>query len=69
MKRAEQFSQIEAMRGRLGLEKDDTSRDADIEKMSPERRLALIAGWHLGYSGWERTILSWVKDAGYEVLG
>jgi hypothetical protein len=58
---------ISDMRQRLGLKPDDTSRDADIEKMSPKERLALIAGWHLGYRGWEHTILNWVQDAGFKL--
>ena len=58
---------IEVMRRRLGLKPTDVSRDADIEQMSPTERLGLIAGWHLGHSGWEHTILNWVEDAGFKL--
>lgn len=58
---------IGEMRQRLGLEEDDASRDPEIEKMSPTERLGLIAGWKLGYSGWEHTILDWVEDAGFKL--
>lgn len=61
------YRYIQDMRGRLGLEKDDCSRDAEIAKMEPIRRLKLIAGWNLGYDGWEHTILNWVRDAGFKV--
>jgi len=63
----EQCKYIADMRQRLGLEPDDISRDTEIEKMSPTDRLGLIAGWNLGYSGWEHTILNWVRDAGFKV--
>jgi hypothetical protein len=58
---------IQEMRQRLGLQPDDTSRDVDIEKMSPTKRLSLLTGWHLGYDGWEHTILNWVEDAGFKI--
>lgn len=61
------FRYIEDMRGRLGLEADDTSRDAFIEGLEPIQRLRLIAGWNLGYDGWEHTIMNWVRDAGFKV--
>lgn len=58
---------IKDMRQRLGLEPDDSSRDSDLEKMTETQKLGLIAGWHLGYSGWEHTILNWVEAAGFKV--
>ena len=58
---------IESMRQRLGLDEDDSSRDADIERMSPRQRLEMLCGWHLGHSDWARTFLSWAKDAGFEI--
>lgn len=62
-----EFRYIEDMRRRLGLKAEDASRDADIEKMSPTERLGLVAGWQLGYRGWEHTILNWVEDAGFKL--
>lgn len=61
------FRYIEDMRQRLGLAADDASKDARIESMTPTQRLALLTGWHLGYNGWEHTILNWVRDAGFSV--
>ena len=58
---------IEDMRQRLGLNADDASLDDHIEKMTPEERLELICGWHLGYPGWSRTILNWVRGAGFKI--
>ena len=64
---AGQFVFIHHMRRRLGLDADDASKDAAIISMTPTQRLGLIAGWKLGYSGWEHTILSWVKDVGFKI--
>lgn len=61
------FQYIEEMRGRLGLEADDASRDEDIAAMTPQGRLELICGWKLGYPGWSHTFLSWAKDAGFKI--
>lgn len=61
------FRYIEDMRRRLGLEAQDTTKDALIESMTPTQRLGLLAGWHLGYSGWDHTILNWVEDAGFKL--
>jgi hypothetical protein len=58
---------IESMRQRLGLAKDDAKRDAEIEAMTPEKRLELLCGWHLGDHGWAWTFLKWAKDAGYKI--
>ena len=58
---------ISDMRQRLGLGPDDASRDDDIEKMTPEQRLSLLCGWHLGYPGWSHTFLSWARDAGFKI--
>lgn len=58
---------IDPMRQNLGLEAGDASRDADIESMTPEQRLGLVCGWHLGDRSWARTFLSWARDAGYKI--
>jgi len=58
---------IQDMRQRLGLGPDDSSRDDDIEKMTPEQRLALLCGWHLGDPHWSRSFLSWARDAGFKI--
>ncbi len=42
----EEMGYVEAMRQRLGLEKDDTSCDAEIEQMDPMERVRLIVGWY-----------------------
>jgi hypothetical protein len=55
------------MRQRLGLKADDTKLDEEIEKMSPEARLALLCGWHFGDPGWASTFIEWAKDAGFKV--
>lgn len=61
------FQYIKDMRGRLGLEENDTSRDAYIEGLEPIQRLRLIAGWNLGYDEWAHKIMDWVRDAGFKI--
>jgi len=58
---------IGAMRGNLGLEETDTSRDEEIEKMTPERRLQLVCGWHLGDRSWAGTVIAWARDCGFKI--
>ena len=58
---------IKDMRRRLGLNADDTSRDADLEAMSPNDRLRLLCGYHLGDPGWVDTFLAWARDAGFKI--
>lgn len=55
---------VEEMRQRLGLSKDDTSRDCDILEMSPIDRVALIAGWYAGSEQWVDTWRSYFESQG-----
>lgn len=57
------------MRQRLGIDPDDASKDDVIEKMTPEERLGLLCGWHLGDPAWSRTFLNWARDAGFKITG
>ena len=44
---------MECIRKRLGLEKDDTSRDKDImSRWSPKDAFSVYVGWRLGYNQW-----------------
>lgn len=61
------FHYIKEMRQRLGLEEDDTSRDAEIEDMTPIRRFNLLCGWYLGDIAWAQTIIDWQRDAGFTI--
>lgn len=61
------FRFIKEMRARLGVSMNDTSRDADIAKMSPMERLRLLAGWNLGDPGWAATFIAWAKDCGFKI--
>jgi len=58
---------IEAVRGRMGLEPDDESKDAMIAAMTPRERLCKVCGWHLGDESWAGTIIGWMKECGYTV--
>lgn len=48
----DELGYVEEMRQRLGLDPDDTSRDKEIESMSPMDRIRLLAGWFHGDSDW-----------------
>lgn len=58
---------IELMRGNLGIDKTDPRKDNAIEAMTPEQRLGLICGWHLGDRSWARQFLDWARDCGFDV--
>lgn len=55
---------VEEMRRRLGLSKDDTSRDKEIEDMDPLDRVRLIAGWHLGDADWADIFKNYFESQG-----
>jgi len=58
---------LEKVRGALGLEEDDPSKDEQIERMSPKRILELCCQWELGDPSWASHFLSWAGEAGYEI--
>lgn len=58
---------IENMRQRLDLEPYDTSRDVEIEAMTPEDRLKLLCAWELGFPDWAYQFLSWARACGYKI--
>lgn len=58
---------LEKVRGALGLEEDDPSKDERIERMSPERILELCCQWELGDPSWASAFLNWAREAGYEI--
>ncbi len=60
----EELGYVEEMRQRLGLEKDDTSRDKEIEDMEPLKRVRLIAGWYLGDPNWADTFKDYFESQG-----
>lgn len=55
---------MEAMRQRLGLEENDTSRDNEILNMSPMERVRLIAGWYHGSESWADTYVGYFESQG-----
>ena len=55
---------VEEMRQRLGLKPDDTSKDEEIEKLSPFQRVRLIAGWYLGHPDWADTFKEYCESQG-----
>lgn len=53
---------LKMVRKRWGLAENDTSRDAGINKMEPDRVFYEILNWNGLLGGWDFTISEWVKD-------
>jgi hypothetical protein len=64
MSEIENIGNLAAIRGRLGVEEDDPSKDEEILRMTPLQRVRLIAGWELGDEGWADTFKSWFEGQG-----
>lgn len=60
----EEMGYVDAMRQRLGIEKDDTSKDKSIEEMEPMERVRLIAGWYHGNGLWADTYKEYFESQG-----
>jgi hypothetical protein len=52
------------LRGRLGLDEDDDSRDADILAMSPVEMVREATAWKLGDPSWARIIARYMVVTG-----
>jgi hypothetical protein len=52
------------MRQSLGLDENDTSRDAEIEAMTPMRRVELVVGWYLGDPKWAVRFRNFFENQG-----
>jgi len=55
---------MEACRGVLGLETDDTSRDDEIKTWRPKRIVEACSQWELGDPSWARVFALWMTRAG-----
>lgn len=62
--KVDELGYVEEMRQRLGLEEDDTSKDAEIERMEPMERVELVTGWFLGGRGWADTFKGYCESQG-----
>lgn len=60
----DELGYVDDLRQRLGLEPDDTSQDAIIEKMTPMQRVRMLAGWHLGDPSWADTFRVYFESQG-----
>lgn len=58
---------MNALRGRRGLEDDDTSQDKKIMAMSPEEKVREVVAWELGSDGWANQIASLILETGASV--
>uniref|UniRef100_A0A6H1Z7P2 Uncharacterized protein n=1 Tax=viral metagenome TaxID=1070528 RepID=A0A6H1Z7P2_9ZZZZ len=58
---------MEALRGRRGLDDDDTSQDDEIRTMSPAEIVRECAAWELGDPYWATIFAGWMQAAGCKV--
>lgn len=58
---------MRAVRQRMGLEPDDTSRDSEITSHTPTQLLRDVCGWHLGDPAWAETFLEWARGCGFVI--
>ena len=54
---------MEMLRGRFGLDEDDITKDAEIEKLSPVEIVRECAAWKLGDQHWANVVARWMKAA------
>ena len=52
------------LRGRFGLDDNDTSKDEAIMEMSPEDMVRECVVWELGDPSWASRIAGWMKAVG-----
>lgn len=58
---------LEKLRAREGLEKYDSSLDADIKLRSPMFNFSEVVGWELGDERWADQIVEWMRGCGIKV--
>lgn len=52
---------LKMLRQRRNLEEDDTSKDEELNKMSPSTAFAEVCSWE-GLNSYDHTIKGWIKD-------
>lgn len=60
--------QLQQLRQRAGLGKDDTSQDAEIQALPPMTILKHLAAWNLGSPDWADQFIEWAEGAGFTVI-
>lgn len=60
----DEMGYVDDMRGRLGLEDGDNSKDSLLESMDAFNRVKLIVGWNLGDGEWAETFKYWCESQG-----
>lgn len=58
---------MKKIRSAHGLDQDDSNRDDEFNKLSPNEKLKCIVGWEFGDEDWAEQILGWVEDCGYKI--
>ena len=61
-------SMMEMLRGRRGLDEDDTSQDDGIRAMAPSVIVRECTAWELGDGAWATRIARWMDKAGCTVV-
>ena len=59
---------LEALRGRLGLDGDDPSKDARIERYTAKEALLEVTAWEIGDRNWADDIVRNAMDCGFTLL-
>lgn len=59
--------QLEILRQRAGLEKNDTSLDDELKAMPPIDKFKDLVAWNFGHPDWANEILYWAECAGFKV--
>lgn len=60
-------SMMIALRGRRGLEEDDTSQDEKIMAMSPESQVRQIVAWEFGDNTWADWFANVLRETGADI--
>ena len=60
-------SMMIALRGRRGLEENDTSQNGEIMAMSPESQVRQVVAWNLGDNAWANWFATVVRETGADI--
>ena len=55
------------IRGTMGLDENDESRDTEIDTLRPRAALRAVSQWELGDPDWASQILGWAEACGLRI--
>lgn len=58
---------LKVLRQRHELDEADTSRDAELDTLSPMDKLRHMTAWKLGHVEWADEFVTWAKDCGIAI--